>query len=287
MTKVYESILIYSNKPLKSKFKYKDSFQIIPSQRKTKLFHPIVLQIAFDAPTPYFRFSNKNSDILSRKIIEKLHILSLFSQFFFWGFNKRKIPIKKFSSKYYPDTKTGNIKWYQDKTLDDRNIPEIIFPKDISKWLDIYEKMNSETKKVFRKSLYLYYSGIDLKSSYPSQSFMSLISAIETLINFEEYSPKKCERCNQDEFKVSKRFKDFILKYAYSNKKNESNNKFINDLYSKRSNITHNGNILIADLFWDDKTELVDWKESFLHKDLIGVARVCLINWIIINGQNF
>ncbi len=287
MTQVYESVTIYSTKPLKSIYRYKDSFQIFPSKKKLNCFFPIILQFAFEKPTPYMRFSNNHSDPLTKYIIEKLHLLSLFTQFYFFDFKKRKKTIKKFSSQQSPKTNSGKIKWYQDKTLDDRNVSEIIFPKEINKWFEVYDDMDIEKKKIFRKSLYLFYSGIELKSSHPSQSFMSLVSAIETLINSEGHSPNRCPECNQLKYKVSKIFKDFIRKYAYGNKKTISNDKFINKLYSKRSNITHNGNILVADLFWDDTEHFVNWEESFLHKDLIGVTRVCLINWMIFNGRNY
>jgi len=286
MTQVYESVTIYSTKPLKSKYRYKDSFQFFPSKKKQSYYYPIILHLALEKPTPYMRFSNNNSDNLTKKIIEKLHLLSLFAQFYFFDFKKRKHPIKRFSTQQFPEITHGKINWYQDKTLNDRNVSEIIVPKEISDWLEVYDNLDVEKKKIFRKALYLFYSGIELKSSHPSQSFMSLVSAIETLINFEMYDPERCSECNQFKHNISKRLKDFIWKYAYNNKKTQSNKKFINALYSKRSNITHHGNILVADLFWDDSKNFVDWKESFLHKDLVGVTRVCLINWMVINGRN-
>ncbi len=287
MTKIYESVTIYSNKPLKSKFRYKDSFQIYPSKRKLKIngriIYPIILQLSFLKPIRYYRFSTHNSDKLTNILIEKLHLLSLFTQFYFFGFSKRKHPIKKFSSNEYPEIKRGMIKWYQDKTLDDRNVPEIIVPDNIEDLFDKYEKLDKEKYNIFRKSLYLFYSGVELKGSFPSQSFISLVSALETLIDFDNPFSGRCNSCGQPIYKVSKRFKDFILKYAYSGKETKSNKKFITSLYNKRSEITHKGLLLVADLFWDNNQVFVDWKESFLHKDLIGVTRHCLTNWLIIN----
>ncbi len=286
MVNVYESIKIYSTKPLNSRFRYKDLFQIYPSNRKLKNYHPIILQLSFSKPTPYYRYSSNDSDILSRTTIEKLHLLSLFTQFYFYGFSKRKHPVKKFSSSAFPEIKRGMIRWYQDKTLDDRNVPEIIVPDNIETLFDIYEKLGKQKYNIFRKSLYLFYSGVELKGPFPSQSFISLVSALETLIDFDNRFSGRCNSCGQPIYKVSKRFKDFILKYAYSDKETKSNKKFISSLYNKRSEITHKGLLLVADLFWDNKQFSVDWKESFLHKDLIGVTRHCLINWLIANNIN-
>lgn len=287
MVNVYESVRIHSHKPLKSKFKYKDSFQIFPSKRKLKvngpIIYPMILQLSFQAPEPYLRYSTSNSNILTRKIFEKLYLLSFFTQFHFFESSSAR-QIKKFSYSQFPEIKRGQIEWYHYKGFDDHNVPEIIFPEDLETYLEVYDKINEEKKNIFRKSLYLFYSGLELKGPYPGQSFISTVSAIETLINTENYTPARCDSCKQYIYGVSKRFKDFILKYAYSGKNNKSTNQFINKLYDKRSKITHRGELLVADLFWDDEEHDVDWSESFLHKDLIGVTRQSLINWLILNS---
>lgn len=286
MAIVYESVTIHATKPLNSKFRYKNSFQIYPSKRKSKKYYPIILQLAFSYTPPYYRYSSNSSDILTVNTMEKLHLLSLFTQFHFFYFSKRKNPIKKFDATLFPKIKRGQINQYQDKTLDDRNVSEIIAPDNIEVWLEIYDELNDTKKNIFRKSLYLFYSGVELKATHPSQSFISFVSAIETLINFENYSPKKCSECNQFIYKISKRFKDFIWKYAYNNSKTETNKKFIDQLYSKRSDITPQGKLLVADLFWDNKQNFVDWGESFLHNGLIEITRICLINWLVKNNDN-
>ncbi len=302
----YNRAIIYSTKPLSGKFYYRDIFRLLPSKRRYRNSQfPIKLQYSVKNPSANYPLDMKIlKDRRDLEVLEKIHLLSLFSQFYFYDLGRKYMFIKKFSSMNLKDVPRGSIRFYQDLTLNDLSVIEIIFPEQIEEFLDKYYTLESDEKNVFRKAMYLFYIGIKLKNKHPSISFLCLISSIETLAQFDnkeqnkkvkescsqchslETSSWKCKECGNPIWGIGTKFKKFILKYAYMNKQTSSNNKFINKLYSTRSKISHFGAFLDSDLFWDDRQFTVNWHESFLHKDLIAVTRLCLINWLILLGRN-
>ncbi len=292
-----ESVIVYTTKPLKGSFSYA-ALRLLPSNIKKNSIgpYPIRMQFNIDSDEPYLRFSSNNRDPLSKRIIEYQYLLSLFSQFFFFDFRKSPNPLKAFSKNSYVPIKRGKIKWYQDKSGDDRNVDEIIFPEYIELLFGSYASINKEIKTVFRKALYLFYSAITLKSIYPSFSFISMVSAIETLCQIEfkkknylidecgnchsvKSSPWICDVCSAPLWGIGKKYKLFITKYCFGNKPTSSDNKFLNKVYSTRSKILHTGRVFTVDDFWDDET--VNWDQSFLHKDLLSFTRISMNNWLL------
>ena len=279
MESVVERVSIFSTKPIKGVYRYKNKFQIYPSRRKSRNnIFPVTLELSFEKSKPhYFRFSTDDSDCLSREITEIIHLLSLFTQFFFFDFAKSKNPIQKFSNVKFNETEKKEIKWYQDKTLNSANVNEIVVPNFIDRVFDKYYSLSNKEKEIFRKALYLFYSGIELKGKFPSFSFASFVSSLETLISYE--SPKQKSG-------VTEKFRVFIIKYAFNDGGNEKDKEFINKVYDYRSKILHSGYLLLAERSWDENASgeqgsLKYWEESFLHKGLLSVTRVCLINWLM------
>lgn len=294
MSIIFERITIYSKKPIKGVYRYKDSFQIFPSERKPVLegsyVYPVSLELSFEKNEEhYFRFGFPyGSDRLTKEIIEVEHLLSLFTQFFFFNMIKSKSPITRLSTKRINKIKIGSIRWYQDKSLNDCSVSEIVIPNFLDDILDKYYNLKKREKEIFRKAMYLYYSAIELKGSYPSLSFASFVSAMETLIHFDDPKPKTCNDCKQVKG-VGKRFKQNIIKYAYNNDVDSQKMKQINKLYGHRSSILHHGELLLGDLFWekssfDSEEKIKKWKQSFLHKYLLSITRAFLINWL--NNQD-
>jgi len=292
-----ESVIIYATKPLKGSFSYA-GLRLFPSNLKKNSIgpYPIRMQFTIDSDEPYFRFSSNNRDLLSKRIIEYQYLLSLFSQFFFFDFRKNSNPLKKFSKNKYKPIKRGKIEWYQDKSLDDRNVAEIVFPEYIELLFDSYNSINEKFKTAFRKALYLYYAAINLKSIYPSFSFISMVSAVETLCQIEfkkenelidecgrchslKSSPWICDVCSAPLWGIGKKYKLFITKYCFGNEPTSLDSQFLNKVYSTRSKIVHTGSVLTVDDFWNDET--VNWDQSFLHKDLLSYTRVSMNNWLL------
>ncbi|MDM8554996.1 hypothetical protein QUF75_09735 [Desulfococcaceae bacterium HSG7] len=297
MPSFIESVIVYTTKPLKGSFSH-GNLLLLPSRLREGAHspYPMRMQFRIESEKPYYRVSSNNGDLLSKKIIESLYLLSLFSQFHFFDFHKRPKPIKKFSKNNFKPIKRGKIDWYQDKTFDDDNLEAIIFPEYIELLLDTYSNIQGEVRLHFRKALYLFNTAINLKPIYPSISFICMVSAVETLCQIEfksdndlieecgnchsvKSSPWTCGTCSAPLWGIGKKYKLFFSKYCFGNKPTKLDNRFINKVYSIRSKIVHTGKVLTVDDFWSD--EWINWDQSFLQKDLLKATRISLNNWLL------
>ncbi len=284
---IVERIILYSTKPLNGVYKFREEFQIFSSRRKPiqegRFYFPITLEFSYSPSSKtYFRYGYPHgADDLTKKIIEYQHLLSVATQFFFFDFIKEKNFRTKLTKSRAKKVGTGKIRWYQDKALDDRNVPEMIVPPYIDKFLEAYYSIDEKKRPALRKSMYLFYTGIELRGRYPSISFASLVSSIETLINLQKYPSRPCNMCGQKIFKVGERFRDFLKIYAFNGKMNREQKRIINKIYGIRSKILHEGNLLLASKVWERGSKDMNkrWDQSFIHKDLIEITRACIINW--------
>lgn len=289
MPLIHERVTIFTTKPVIGQYRFNDKFQIYPSKRKPinngRFSYPLNIEIAFPQQGEhYYRFGIPyGSDQLTKQIVEIQHLLSVVTQFFFFDHIKAKNPIKRFINKTCTLIEIGNINWYQDKALDDRNVANFVIPEFMDQILEIYYALPKDILLTFRKACYLFYCGAELRSSNPSLSFASFVSAIETLMASEAKAPESCDTCGQPRYRLSARFRDFIISFGYGGKSSAGAKKFIDKLYGYRSKILHTGQLLLGDMFWhpvDEESMDKKWEESFLHKDLLGVTRVCLIKWL-------
>jgi len=289
MPEIYERVTIFTTKPVLGQYRFNDKFQIYPSKRKPlhngRFFYPLNIEIAFPQQGEhYYRFGIPyGNDQLTKQIVEIQHLLSSVTQFFFFDHIKAKNPIKRFINKTCKLIEIGNINWYQDKAFDDRNVANFVIPEFMDQVLEIYYALPKDILLTFRKACYLFYCGVELRSSNPSFSFASFVSAVETLMASEAIPPERCDTCGQPRYRLNSTFRDFIISFGYGGKTSAGAKKFVNKLYGHRSKILHTGQLLLGDMFWhpvDEENMDKKWEESFLHKDLLGVTRVCLINWV-------
>ena len=145
MPEIYERLTTFTTKPVTGQYRYKDKLQIYPSKRKPiregRLYYPLIIEMSFPQEGEhYYRYGIPfGSDPLTRQIVEVQHLLSAVTQFFFFGHIKAKAPIQKFTNKSCNAIATGNIRWYQDKALDDRNVDSFVIPE--SMFLTFIEKL--------------------------------------------------------------------------------------------------------------------------------------------------
>ncbi len=293
MPEIFERVTIFTTKPVIGQYRFEDKFQIYPSKRKPikngRFFYPLTIEISFPQQGEhYYRYGTPyGSDQLTKQIVEIQHFLSVVTQFFFFDHIKAKTPIKRFTNKSCKLIEKGTINWYQDKALDDRNVSNLVIPEFMDSILETYYALSKDILLAFRKACYLFYCGVELRSTNPSLSFASFVSAIETLMAFEAKSPDICKDCGQPKYRLRARFRKFIFTFGYGGKESAGAKKFINKLYDHRSKILHTGQLLLGDMFWhpfeEKNNDTKKWEESFLHKDLLGVTRVCLINWLASN----
>ncbi len=156
------------------------------------------------------------------------------------------------------------------------------FPQYIDKTLEKYFLLNGESLQTINSTFALICNGIDLRNKMKSLSFVSFVSGIETMVNYEYRNSDKalCEKCNRPILSISAKFRDYLFKYASDGPKSK---KKINKIYEIRSKIVHTGLLLLGDnLFdWsDDKKQGDEWQT---HLEAMQINRLSITNWLLLN----
>lgn len=271
----YEQFTMYATQKLKGSYSYKDYINIFPSKIDEKPFHraeSFTVEIAFKKEDPYYRYGSPfNSTTLGKKMLETTHILSLFLMYQIPYAEPSNNIIHSFSKSDLP-TPIGEPQFYLNTLFDDRNVDELLIPKDINLMFEAYLGLDNEKHNIFRNAMYLFYAGVTLEQDYKSLSFLSLVSAIETLAN-ATFSQK-------GKYIKRKFIKDL------SHVKDE---EYIKKLYKHRCDFVQSGHVLLSDRVWDiNRSSLKGSSEDdyFARKNLIKIARICLLNWLINNYRN-
>lgn len=295
--------IIFSNIVLNGVFKYDSIFQLLPGKEEWPQLKqgygnkPIILEFDY---SKYSNFelinkksnSNKDTEDLQEKFRycdhkkETLALLTLVTNCNFYE-----------GEKYSLNNSILGEDFFNETFLDTKNIPlvnqnndyknqkqnllgdSVIFPTDNGLFFDSYFSMKGETLNRARMSIMLYFNSIDILKYSPSMCYVSLISAIENLVDYEgllsEIKYETCKCCNQTMYKVSRRFKDFMMTYCGDSSKGFK--KYLNGVYTKRSHVAH-----LGQLFYNDyaNTEL-DQKGIDEILTLKKVTRIALYNWII------
>jgi len=210
------------------------------------------------------------------------------------------LKIDKFSDERHKRIELVSHKlYYTNDPFDDKN-KEIKFPDSIYIILEKYFSLDLNSKKIIDSICHLTCNGVDLKTKMKSISFISFVSSIETLVNFEykdqkdaiefechdcqtiKSSPIVCHKCGRPIWGVKAKFKRFLKTYVASSE--DAQTKF-NRIYNLRSNIVHNGMLLLGD-------EQMDWAKSnkadsqfMTHLETMQLARLSLVNWLLM-GPN-
>lgn len=154
-------------------------------------------------------------------------------------------------------------------------------PIEIDSFFSNYFTLKESYLLRFRMSLMLYYNSIKIRKYSPSMSFVALISAIENLVDFEgkinAFKIENCPECGQKKYKVSRRFKDFMIKYCDND--SEDFKGYLNKTYTLRSEIAHMGDLLYNDYA---NTEY-DYNGENKVNTLKLFVRIALFNWILKN----
>ena len=187
---------------------------------------------------------------------------------------KNELSIKQFSQLNGCELRRIDRLIYQNMRFNDDFVS---IEKDADIFLNKYFKNDKKILDRFRMSLMLYYNSIGIFEDSSSMSFVSLVSSIENIISFEEdyYDCKidKCSQCKQNIYKLNKRFKNFIMRYYQDG---DNMNKYLNEIYSLRSKITHCGKIFYMDY---TSTEF-SRGEYDTYTKFMKIVRVCLFKWM-------
>lgn len=158
----------------------------------------------------------------------------------------------------------------------------ISFPNSIYSSLDSYFSLEKEDLIIVNAAIDHMESSIELRFHKKTLSTISAFTAIETMVNHEsrDITQQKCELCGQLQFKVAKKFRDYLLKYIG---KSTSNKKKFNTFYSMRSKILHTGEPLETEKLWNNLPKSVKDKEFLSHMEIIQLAKFSIIHWLIRN----
>jgi len=166
--------------------------------------------------------------------------------------------------------------------IDIENKEGVMFPQYINYTLEKYFLLNGEAWQAVNSSTSLICNGLDLRTKMKSLSFVSFVSSIETMVNYEFRNEKNeiCEECNRPLYSIAARFRDYLFKYASNG---SDAKKKINKIYGIRSKIVHTGLLLLGDnlVDWsDDKKQGEEWQT---HIESMQTSRLSLTNWLLLN----
>jgi hypothetical protein len=176
------------------------------------------------------------------------------------------LDITQFSNPEFPmPMKIPHKNYYFTNPIDSFD-KEILLPETIYRILDKYFALDYETRKIIDSVCLLICNGIEIKERMKSLSFLSFVSSIETLLNFEyrelnnqikykcneckslQKSGFSCKTCGDPTWAISFKFKEFLENYV---SKSSSSRKKFDKIYSIRSKIIHSGALLLGDGIFD------------------------------------
>jgi ribosomal protein L34E len=168
--------------------------------------------------------------------------------------------------------------------LDIDGVEVVKLPQHTDAAIHNFFALDEEAREVVNSATSLIANGVELRTKMKSLSFISLVSSIETMVNYENRAEevKKCENCGQPMFRVMAKFRDYLLKYASDN---PDTKKEVNEIYNIRSKIVHTGLLLFGDnkIDWsDDQKKNEQWQ---VHLKAMQISRVSLTNWLLMRAQ--
>ena len=301
----------------------------LPEVQHLTNHHPVIIEISYNKPDTEYILHNKdigiknpiNSDITEMthgiiKIKEIIRLLTVFTNYPFfdykfeqawfqpfngsgfeqsvWGqkgyhcseFNKK---ITSFSTNDHQKIEVNDYQNYYIWNPDSRIIS---FPENLGHLFENYYTLTDKEKNSFDSACILFCNGLDLQFEMHSLSFAALISAIETLIDYESEPIETCSGCNsiiKSQFKCDKcgnyywgvraKFRKFLHDYGSNDPEFR---KYANKIYDQRSSILHKGKLLLRDLFKHSMSKFDEVSDEGLElRHLVVVTRICLINWLI------
>lgn len=203
---------------------------------------------------------------------------------FHWPEYPEQFKIKEFTEVGFSEVEIVNYwKYYfNEPNFDNYSDREITFPNIIYAGLNSYFKKSKEQKIVLDSAISFIVSAMELRMHRKTMSIIASFTAIETMVNFEfkDSKPLTCEKCNQPQYKVSEKYRNYLLKYIGDN---ANNKKKFNALYKFRSSIIHTGQKLKTENLYNDLTREEKDKEFLNHVEILQLSRLSVVNWLTIN----
>jgi hypothetical protein len=141
-------------------------------------------------------------------------------------------------------------------------------PPFLNSAVDKFLALNRTRKKAFLRACYLFGAAEAVKGQVESTPLY--VSAIECVL--DPIVPNRCSNCGQEQHSISRRFRDFMDRYAHVSERLKNERK---SMYAKRSNIVH-GRFVSA---VDDPS----WFPSLETDEILfpWLTRKALVNWLL------
>lgn len=187
-----------------------------------------------------------------------------------------KFPKMKFKSHFDYYEKNPNI------DFDSNDM--IIFPNTFEVGVKKYYSLNTDVKKIIDTAILFFIDAVELIETKPTIAVVSAFTAIETMVNFyfSDFIPEKCECCGQLKYKISKKYKDFLIEVVGGDLRNKS--KF-NKLYSLRSKIIHTGSYFKSQNLWNNLSRQEKDSEFLTIYEILTLSRLSIVNWILFDSK--
>jgi len=169
--------------------------------------------------------------------------------------------------------------------------------KQAVQFLDSYFRMDTDSRNRINSSLFLHQKMRQIILGAPSMGIVGLISSVENLVYFEGerkgFVVERCSECSLEKYKLSRRYRDFMETYSEESfaKKHgirsyyhtepefsgKSARRIIMDFYDRRSKIAHAGDILELDRTLSGFA----MSEVRLFNEVEALTRIALFSYIL------
>lgn len=173
----------------------------------------------------------------------------------------------------------------KEPNLDVETQKNIVLPLTIDLLFSSYYSLEPETSLYIDTACSYTVSAIELHYTKKTLSLLSSFTAMETMVNLEnkDFKPEKCETCGQLRYSVSRKFREYLMKYIGDS---PSNKKKFNDYYSIRSKIVHTGKQLKTELLFADVPKEEKQSELLTRTEILQLGKLAITNWLLTNKES-
>lgn len=174
--------------------------------------------------------------------------------------------------------------YYTHPDFDENLESQIKFSNITLQFFDSYFEMDESTRKVLDSAISSANAAMEFIHTRKKLALLSAFTAIETMVNFDtkDFEPSKCDKCGQDVYKISARYRNFLLKYIGDS---PANKKKFNRYYKLRSTIVHTGQDFKTEKLFAEVDEETKFQERLQIAEVVMMSKLAIIFWTIKNRK--